>query len=803
VGDDEVFPGISLDDLATAIAFPPLPSVAGAAPGIFGEFADAFSWAKGAVFDPIGAAVSGFGSEIVKYATQAVGGFFAIAGWWMYKFFDDLLGSSTSVAWRSLFPHPDLVKGLSPWYYLHKVWAMVWKGTANVVGDAAGWLGSQVRTVQDVLWLRAQEVGTWLWARTSAGIDALWLRAQEVGTWLWARTSAGIDALWLRAQEVGTWLWARTSAGIDTLWLRAQEVGTWLWARTSAGIDTLWLRAQEVGTWLWARTSAGFAAISNPVGDVADWLWDNVSAGFADVKAAVTGAVIAGGNAIGDVISDAFRNILLGPVDDIIDTVNAKLAIPGKLIRAEYRSLAELVDDISDPPPTVLSGLTGVLITPFVIAGLLTNLIFGLSGPLIEPVLQEQARNVGATLPPVSEIQDGWNRGVIGDAIAEDMLRRWGFGFEALEVVKELRHRLPTPSDLVRFGVREVFTPAIAEQFGQFLEFPPRFGDEMEKQGYTGEWSQAYWAAHWELPSVSAGYEMLHRDVIDLDTLNLLLRAQDVMPFWRQKLVDIAYNLPTRVDTRRLYKAGIWTEAQVYQNYLHLGNPPETARALTDFAIKWATPEDSMEIDDITDVATSEIRLAYRRHVVDRARALDMLVTSGVTAELAEFYLAVDDTRLARDPAAYADVDVRDLTLSVILDAYSEGLWDRDRTQRELESAGFLPTSADLLLTLEDYKIGRALTAAQVGLIRQQYIAYDLDGAGSGQALQLLEISPGRQSLILAEWSVDRQAGTRKLSVAEVRTAWRAQRFADDDALAYLLRLGYNADDADLIFASW
>ena len=757
--DEDVFPGASLDDLSEAVTFLALPPISGAAPGIFDEFANAFSWAKGSVFDPVGAAVTGFASEIVKYATQAIAGFFSILGWWMYKFFDDLIGSPTSISWRSLFPHPDIVKGLSPWYYLHKVWTMVLVRTQHQITDTADWL-----------WGLAGTWFGWTIGEVRAGAN-----------WLWSQISAGFAAAANLPAAAAAWLWGLA--------------GTWFgWTIGEV---------RHAADWLWSQTSAVFTSVTTFVGDAADWLWTNVSAGFTEVKNAVTGAVIAGGQAIGDVISDAFRSILLGPIDALVDTANAKLAIPGKMFRGEYDSLEELWDDISDPLPALLAAIPGVLIIGFVIALIASNLITTLMNPLLEPLVQRERAKIGAELLPPATLQEAWLRGFIDESTVDGHLSRAGYKGESLNALKELRHRLPTPSDLVRFGVREVFTPEIAERFGQFQDFPPRFGDEMEKQGYTDEWSQAYWAAHWELPSVSAGYEMLHRGVIDLDTLMVLLRAQDVMPFWRQPLVDIAYNLPTRVDTRRLLKAGIWTEAQVYQNYLALGNLPEVARALTDFAIKWATPEDAMEIDDITDVATSEIRLAYRRHVVDRARALDMLVTSGVTAELAEFYLSVDDTRLARDPAADADVDVRELTLSVILDAYSEGLWDRDRTQRELESAGFLPTSADLLLTLEDYKIGRALTAAQVGLIRQQYISYDLDDAGAGQALQLLEISPGRQALTLAEWSVDRQAGTRKLSVAEIRTAWRAGRFSDDDALAYLLRLGYNADDAELIFASW
>src|SRR3990167_7232687 len=86
----EAFPGVSFNAVAEAVALPWIPPIAGAAPGVFDDVSNAFAWAKTAVFDPIGDAVTGFPSEIVKYASQAVGGVLAMAGWWMYYFTDGL-----------------------------------------------------------------------------------------------------------------------------------------------------------------------------------------------------------------------------------------------------------------------------------------------------------------------------------------------------------------------------------------------------------------------------------------------------------------------------------------------------------------------------------------------------------------------------------------------------------------------------------------------------------------------------------------------------------------------------------------
>ncbi|GAH07016.1 unnamed protein product, partial [marine sediment metagenome] len=74
-----------------------------------------------------------------------------------------------------------------------------------------------------------------------------------------------------------------------------------------------------------------------------------------------------------------------------------------------------------------------------------------------------------------------------------------------------------------------------------YEDYPKPLETWAAKKGLSKEWSQRYWAAHWSLPSASQGFEMLHRGIINQSDLNMLLRALDVMPFWREKLTGIAY----------------------------------------------------------------------------------------------------------------------------------------------------------------------------------------------------------------------------------------------------------------------
>ena len=170
----EAFPGVSFNAVAEASPLTVLLPMGGAQ-SVFGiEAGDAFSWAKAEIFDPMGDIISGFASEIVKYASQAVAGVLSMLGWWVYKFSDGLLGLASDVSWRSIFPDPDVVKGLSPWYYFHKFLAMLWKAGSNAVEDAADWLWAAIGDALGVTGDTTTPVGGTVISGSPPGLDWLY-----------------------------------------------------------------------------------------------------------------------------------------------------------------------------------------------------------------------------------------------------------------------------------------------------------------------------------------------------------------------------------------------------------------------------------------------------------------------------------------------------------------------------------------------------------------------------------------------------------------------------------------------------
>jgi hypothetical protein len=179
------------------------------------------------------------------------------------------------------------------------------------------------------------------------------------------------------------------------------------------------------------------------------------------------------------------------------------------------------------------------------------------------------------------EYVTAYRRGVIDEQTLNERLQTLRVDAFERSILMKITEYFPTPADLVTFAVREVYSPDIVERFGQKQDLPDKFIEEAAKAGLNAEQATNYWAAHWDLPSISQGFEMFHRGVIEEKDLDTLLRALDVMPFWRESLKKIAYNPLTRVDVRRMYSVGVIDREGVKRSYLDIGYDEEKAELMT------------------------------------------------------------------------------------------------------------------------------------------------------------------------------------------------------------------------------
>ena len=233
------------------------------------------------------------------------------------------------------------------------------------------------------------------------------------------------------------------------------------------------------------------------------------------------------------------------------------------------------------------------------------------------------------------DIVTAWLREDYTQEAMDKALAEHGYTFKDRAQIRKLAFFIPPIPDLVRFAVREAFSPEQVRALDLDQEFPPDFATWAKKQGVSNDWAHKYWQAHWELPSATQAFEMFHRTthtrldpsspvlgtvngkpyyrVISEATLNNLLKAQDYAPTWRPKMKEISYNPLTRVDIRRMYELGFLDKAGVAKAYHDDGYSPENVERITNFV-------EADVYDNYAGKVKVQLLTLFRRGIVSEAQ---------------------------------------------------------------------------------------------------------------------------------------------------------------------------------------
>lgn len=304
-------------------------------------------------------------------------------------------------------------------------------------------------------------------------------------------------------------------------------------------------------------------------------------------------------------------------------------------------------------------------------------------------------------------------------------LRRIGIHEDYHHIYRELAQVIPPVADIITMAVREAFSPGIAARFGQYQDFPAELEFWAAKKGLSVEWARRYWAAHWSLPSPLQGFEMLHRGAINMSELNMLLRALDIMPFWRGKLTKIAYRRITRVDIRRMYKAGTIKVSDVLKANLELGYNARDAKRMTDFTVQWALPKHAS-------ITRSDILTAYKNRMIDRAEASQLLENMGEDFFHRSFMMDAVDYKKG--------LELTELQIKGIGNLYKRRAIDNDKARDDLLRLDLPADEVDSLMTEWYYEVkaqiprnwttSQTLSFAKDGLITKDRAKQELEKIG-------------------------------------------------------------------------
>jgi len=237
-------------------------------------------------------------------------------------------------------------------------------------------------------------------------------------------------------------------------------------------------------------------------------------------------------------------------------------------------------------------------------------------------------------------------RGELSEAGLNKKLKELGYKDEEIKMLKKLEVPIPSVSDVITFAVREVYSPEAIKKFRLdegYEEVYKVAQEDLKNLGMTKELLRKYWIAHWRLPSVEQGYEMLHRGVISMDELKLLLKMQDINPFWQDKLIKISYAPYTRVDVRRMHKLGVLSDEQLVKAYKDLGYDEEHARNLARFTIEYnkrvIETEDDKEASELKGLTKSRVLNDFYRNRISEKQARDLLSKMNLNKTVIDFYI--------------------------------------------------------------------------------------------------------------------------------------------------------------------
>ncbi len=294
-------------------------------------------------------------------------------------------------------------------------------------------------------------------------------------------------------------------------------------------------------------------------------------------------------------------------------------------------------------------------------------------------------------------------------------LQRVGVHPDYTDVYKELAYEIPPLTDLITMAVREVFTPAVAARFGQYEDYPGELTQWAEKKGLTKEWAERYWAAHWSLPSPQQGFEMLHRGIIDRGELNMLLRALDIMPYWRDRLIEIAYRPLTRVDVRRMYREGVLTETEVNEAYLHQGYSDENAKRMTLFTVR-------QTLSSLAKFTSTDVLNAYTKRMIEGSEARKLLTDLGLRREAIDHVMSTADYK--------RDWEFTESKIRGIRNLYRKKEYDDNTARSELFKLGLPSDQVEVLMTQWWYDIKEDVaatwtTAQTISFIKKGFITAD------------------------------------------------------------------------------
>jgi hypothetical protein len=448
-----------------------------------------------------------------------------------------------------------------------------------------------------------------------------------------------------------------------------------------------------------------------------------------------------------------------------------------------------------------------------------------------------------------SEYRDNNITQTVVDGIKEGPLNnRW------IPYIQKLRYNLLGISDYIRFAVREAFQPREGDGSQIAKEYPAELSYKARMLGYSPEDAFAAWAAHYELPSPTQVYTMLHRGLITSQQVQEYLFKADYLPEWRQLLSDISYNTLTRTDAKRAFKIGVLNEDQLRKAYMDEGYTEADAQILVDFAkadilgekrsdqellygpikstllsmykarrIDRTTLEEQLtkigftglqtemfvqqiefarQVDAAEDVAAA-LKGSYTKGLRSREDTKQLLINAGYDDAMAEQVLEPWDLLRQATDMSVDQKNQRDLTQSQVITAIMDGIIPEDEGRAMIIKLGYDDNEATVLIETAKFRQAEQDRKDSIELIHQQFLNGQLQSQDAAIELDRIRTPATQKAALLLRWTRERNSRSTGFTYSQLKDFFLEGTMGEGLLYYYLRNLGYNDMDISFILVTW
>ena len=154
-----------------------------------------------------------------------------------------------------------------------------------------------------------------------------------------------------------------------------------------------------------------------------------------------------------------------------------------------------------------------------------------------------------ARYPSFSELRTMIHRGAKTWEEAQSAFKMNLVPTDYMDAYEEIIPNIPGVSDLVRFAVREAYPDATT-----FQEHYAKMTAWIGRIGYSTYFADAYWTAHWIIPTTGQADEMLHRGMITVEEHRALYILNDIRPQDIDNLRALTWKMPGRIEARWMFR---------------------------------------------------------------------------------------------------------------------------------------------------------------------------------------------------------------------------------------------------------